>query len=97
MSEDIQECMCALIAQHGNVLVALATLRQQPKVQQNDEQTNFLGNLVPHINAPAKFNQDMLESTRELHSHLQRKWCATQRTESAGPSKMPQNRSNHLC
>jgi hypothetical protein len=64
--------MHALIAQHGNVLAALATLWQQPKAQQNDEQTNFLENLVPHINAPAKFNQDTSESAHERHNCLQR-------------------------
>jgi hypothetical protein len=31
MFEDIQERMRAFIAQHGNVLVALATLRHQPE------------------------------------------------------------------
>jgi hypothetical protein len=31
MFEDIQECMHALIAQHGSALAALATLWQQPK------------------------------------------------------------------
>jgi len=42
MPEDIQEHMHALIVQHGSALATLATLWQQPKAQQNDEQTNFL-------------------------------------------------------
>jgi len=46
MPEDIQERMCALIVQHGSALVALVALQQQPKVQQNDEQTDSLENLV---------------------------------------------------
>ncbi len=33
MLEDIQEHMCALIAQHGSVLAALATFRQQLEAQ----------------------------------------------------------------
>jgi hypothetical protein len=70
MPKDIQERMRALITQHGSVLVALAALWQQPEAQQNDEQTNFLENLVPHINAPAEFNQNMTKSTRERHNHL---------------------------
>jgi len=37
MLEDIQECMRALIAQHGSVLAVLTTLRQHLKAQQNDE------------------------------------------------------------
>ncbi len=36
MPEDIQECMRALIAQHGSALAALAALQQQPEAQQND-------------------------------------------------------------
>jgi hypothetical protein len=70
MLEDIQECMCALIAQRGSALAALAALRQQPESQHNDKQTNFLENLVPHINAPTEFNQDMLEFARERRNHL---------------------------
>jgi hypothetical protein len=62
--------MCVLIVQHGNTLATLTTFRQQPKAQQNDEQINYLENHVPHINAPAEFNQDMLESARERHNHL---------------------------
>jgi hypothetical protein len=53
MPEDIQECMCALI---GSALVSLVALRQQQETQQNDEQTDFLENPVPHINAATKFN-----------------------------------------
>jgi hypothetical protein len=60
MPKDIQERMRALIAQHGSVLAALAALWQQPEAQQNDEKTNFLENLVPRINAPAEFNQNMI-------------------------------------
>jgi hypothetical protein len=33
MPEDIQECMRALIAQHGSVLVALTALRQHLEAQ----------------------------------------------------------------
>jgi hypothetical protein len=33
MPEDIQECMRALIVQHGSVLATLAALQQHPKVQ----------------------------------------------------------------
>jgi hypothetical protein len=39
-------------------LVALAALQQHPEGQQNDEQIDFLENPIPHINVPAKFNQD---------------------------------------
>jgi uncharacterized membrane protein YidH (DUF202 family) len=56
MPEDIQERMRALIALHGIALVALAALRWHPKAQQNDKQIDSLENLVPHINAQAKFN-----------------------------------------
>jgi len=52
MLENIQECMRALIAQHGSALATLVALWQQLEAQQNDEQTNFLENHVPHINAP---------------------------------------------
>ncbi len=52
MPEDIQERMRALIAQHGSALAALAALQQHPEAKQNDEQTNSLENLVPHINVP---------------------------------------------
>jgi hypothetical protein len=42
MFKDIQERMCALIAQYGSVLAALAALQQHPEGQQNDEQTDSL-------------------------------------------------------
>jgi hypothetical protein len=70
MLEDIQERMRALIAQHGSVLATLAALQQHPEAQQNDEQTNFLKNHVPHINAPAEFNQDTSKSAHERHNRL---------------------------
>jgi hypothetical protein len=96
MPKDIQERMRALITQHGSALATLAALQQQPEAQQNDEQTNSLENHVPHINAPTKFNQNTSESASEHHNRLQREWRAKQRTKSAGPSKTPQERSNHL-
>jgi hypothetical protein len=37
MPKDIQEHMCALITQHGGVLIALVAFWQQLKAQQNDE------------------------------------------------------------
>jgi hypothetical protein len=40
MLKDIQKRMRAVIAQHGSALAALAALWQQPKVHQNDEQTD---------------------------------------------------------
>jgi hypothetical protein len=88
MPEDIQKRMRALIVQHGSVLAVLATLRQQPEAQQNDEQTNSFENLVPHINAPAEFNQNTTESTRECRNRLQRERRAMQCTESAGPLQL---------
>jgi hypothetical protein len=57
MPGDIQERMCALIAQHGSVLVALTTLWQHLKAQRNDEQTDFLENPVPHIDVLTDFIQ----------------------------------------
>jgi hypothetical protein len=36
MSEDIQEHMCALIAQHGSALAAKAALWQHIEAQHND-------------------------------------------------------------
>ncbi len=72
MSKDIQECMSALIVQHGSALVALATFQQHPKGEQNDEQTDFLEKHVPHINVPAEFNEDKSESARERRNHLLR-------------------------
>jgi len=56
----------------------------------------FLENHVPHINVPAKFNQDTSKSTREHHNHLQRERCARQRIKLARPFEMPQERNNRL-
>jgi len=56
MPEDIQKRMRALIAQHGSALVALTALWQHLKAQRNDKQTDFLENLVSHIDVLAKFN-----------------------------------------
>ncbi len=75
---------------------SLVALRQHPEVQQNDEQTNSLGNYVPHINAPSKFNQDTSKSARERCNRLLRERHATQLTKSAGPFETPQERSNCL-
>jgi hypothetical protein len=96
MFEDIQERMRALITQHGSALAALATLWQHPKAQHNDEQTDSLENLVPHINALVEFNQDTSKSACERRNCLQRERRAKQRTESAGPFETPQERSNRL-
>jgi len=60
--------MHALIAQHGNALVGLAALRQHLEAQQNDEQTEALGNPVPHIDVPTEFNQDTSESAHECRN-----------------------------
>jgi hypothetical protein len=79
MLEDIQKCMRALIAQHGSALAALTGLRQHREAQWNDEQTNYLENLVPHIDVPAEFNQGTSESAHERCNHLQRERCAKQR------------------
>ncbi len=95
MSEDIQERMCALIAQHGSALAALATLRQHLEAQQNDEQTDSLEN--PHIDVSAEFNQDTSESAHEHCSRLQRIRRAKQRTKSTEPSETSQERNNRLC
>jgi len=78
-------------------LAALATLRQQLEAQHTEEQTDFLGNLVPHINAPTEFNQDKSKFTRERRNRLRRKWHARQHLEFTGPSEMPQDRNNRLC
>jgi hypothetical protein len=88
MPEDIQERIRAFIVQHGNALVTLAALRQQLEAQQNDEQTDFLENHVPHINVLAEFNQNTTESACERHNHLWREQCARQRTESTGPLQL---------
>jgi hypothetical protein len=79
MPEDIQEHMRAFIAQHGSALAALTALQQHLEAQRNDEQTNSLENLVPHIDVPAEFNQGMSESTHERRNRLQRKRRAQQR------------------
>jgi hypothetical protein len=55
-----------------------------------------LENLVPHINALAKFNQDMSKFSCERRNRLQRERRARQRIESTMPSETPQERSNHL-
>jgi len=54
-------------------LVALTALQQHLEAQQNDEQIDFLENLVPHINVLAEFNQGTSESAHERHNRLQRK------------------------
>jgi hypothetical protein len=72
MPEDIQERMCALIAQHGSVLAALTALRRHLEAQQNDEQTDSLENPVPHIDILAEVNQGTSESTHEHCNRLQR-------------------------
>jgi hypothetical protein len=78
MLEDIQERMCALIVQHGSALAALTALRQHLEAQRNEEQTDSLENLVPHIYVPAKFNQGTLESARERCNRLKRERHAKQ-------------------
>jgi hypothetical protein len=78
MPEDIQERMRALIAQHGSTLAALTTLWQHLEAQRNDEQTDFLENLVPHIDVLAEFNQGTLESAHERRNRLQREQRAKQ-------------------
>jgi hypothetical protein len=77
-------------------LGALAALRQQLEAQLNDEKNDSLENLVPHINVPTEFNQDTSESARERHNYMQRERRAKQPIESTEPSKMPQERNNHL-
>ncbi len=47
-------------------------------------------NLVPHINAPVEFNQNMSKSTHERCNRLQKEWCAKQHIESTGQSETPQ-------
>jgi hypothetical protein len=41
MPKDIQEHMCALIAQHGSVLAVLTTFQQHLEAQRNDKQIDF--------------------------------------------------------
>ncbi|CAM6023094.1 unnamed protein product [Sphagnum balticum] len=72
-ARETQERMCALIAQHGSVLATLTVLRQHLKAQRNDEQTDSLENLVPHIDVPVEFNQGTSEFAHEHHNRLQRK------------------------
>jgi hypothetical protein len=79
MPEDIQECMRALITQHGSALAALTALRQHLEAQRNDEQTDSLENHVPHIDVPTKFNQGTSEFAHERRNRLQRDWRAKQR------------------
>jgi hypothetical protein len=62
--------MRALIAQHGSALAALTALRQHLEAQRNDEQTDSLENLVPHINVLIQFNQGTSESAHERHNRL---------------------------
>jgi hypothetical protein len=78
MLEDIQECMRALIAQHGSALAVLTVLRQHLEAQWNDKQTDSLENPVPHIDVPAEFNQGTLESAHECCNRLQREQRAKQ-------------------
>jgi hypothetical protein len=70
MPEDIQERMCALIAQHGSALAALTALRQHLKAQRNDEQIDSLENPIPHIDAETEFNQGMSKSAHECRNRL---------------------------
>jgi hypothetical protein len=70
--------MRALIAQHGNALATLTAFRQHLEAQRNDKQTDYLENLVPHIDVLAEFNQGMLESVHECRNRLQRERCAKQ-------------------
>jgi len=78
MLEDIQERMRALIAQHGSALAALTALRHHLEAQRNDEQTDSLENLVPHIDALTEFNQGTLKSAHECRNRLQKKRRAQQ-------------------
>ncbi len=81
MLENIQECMRAFIAQHGSALATLTALRQHLEAQRNNEQTDSLENLVPHIDVPAEFNQGTLESAHERRNRLQREQRAKQREQ----------------
>jgi hypothetical protein len=51
-------------------LAALAAFRQQPEAQQNDDQIDYLENLVQHINVPTEFNENMTEYACERHNCL---------------------------
>jgi len=66
MSEDIQERMCALIAQHGSALAALAALQQHLKAQQNDEQIDSL-EIMFHI---LMFQQNSIKTRQNLHMNV---------------------------
>jgi len=79
MPKDIQERMRALIAQHGSVLATLMILRHHLEAQQNEEQTDYLENHVPHIDVLAKFNQGMSKFAHERYNHLQKERRAKQR------------------
>jgi hypothetical protein len=50
----------------------------------------FLENHVPHINAPAEFNQDTSESARERCNRLQKVRHVRQHLKSVGPTETPQ-------
>ncbi len=80
-ARETQERMHALITQHGSVLAALTALWQHLEAQQNDEQTDSLENLVPHIDVPTYFNQGMSEFAHEHHNRLQRERRAKQREQ----------------
>ncbi len=45
-------------------------------------------NHVPHINAPAKFNQDTTESARERRNRPQKEWHVKQHTELTMPLQL---------
>jgi len=62
--------MRAFITQHGSVLVAMVALRQQPEAQQNDEQTDSLENLVPHINVLAEFTYALGTGFKLIMLHM---------------------------
>jgi hypothetical protein len=81
MVKDIQERMCALIAQQGSVSVALTALRQHLEAQRNDKQIDYLENHVPHIDVPIEFNQGTSEFARECHNRLKRERHAKQREQ----------------
>jgi hypothetical protein len=56
-----------------------------------------LENHVPHINAPAEFNQDTSEFAHERRNCLQSELHARQCIELTMPTKTPQERRNCLC
>jgi len=59
-------------------LAALTALRHHLEAQRNDEQTNSLENLVPHIDVLTEFNQGTSKSAHERHNRLQKKRRAQQ-------------------